>query len=94
MRPTLPPHRIVTPIMDTNKKLAVIILNWNGLKLLKEFLPGVVAHSFAPEVDVIVADNGSSDSSVDWVKNNYPDVKVIAFDKNHGFSEGYNLAIK
>ena len=94
MRPTLPTHRIVTPIMDTNKKLAVIILNWNGLKLLKEFLPGVVAHSLAPEVDVIVADNGSSDASVDWVKKNYPDVKVIAFDKNHGFSEGYNLAIK
>ncbi|MDD6227548.1 MAG: glycosyltransferase family 2 protein [Bacteroidales bacterium] len=76
------------------KKLGVIILNWNGLKLLKELLPGVSAATVSDEADLIVADNGSDDGSVAWVREHHPEVKIIAFDRNHGFAEGYNLAIE
>lgn len=79
--------------MSESKKLAVIILNWNGKALLEKFLPSVVAHTSAPEVDVMVADNGSTDGSVQWLKENYPQLKVICFDQNYGFAEGYNRAI-
>ncbi|MCH5225637.1 MAG: glycosyltransferase family 2 protein [Muribaculaceae bacterium] len=75
------------------KKLAVIILNWNGLELLKEFLPSAVTHTRGEEVDLIVADNGSSDGSPEWIERNYPEVGLIKFDKNYGFAEGYNRAI-
>lgn len=76
------------------KKLAVIILNWNGRELLKEFLPAASLHTVEEEADLIVADNGSTDGSADWIRENHPEVKVIEFTKNHGFAEGYNLAIE
>lgn len=76
------------------KKLAVIILNWNGKKLLEEFLPYASKHTICGDADLIVADNGSSDGSVEWISRNCPEVKIIRFEKNHGFSEGYNLAVK
>lgn len=79
---------------NTDKKLAVIILNWNGVELLKNFLPSVVEHTLSPLVEIIVADNGSTDSSVNWIESNYPQIKIIKLDKNYGFSEGYNRAIK
>lgn len=75
------------------KELAVIILNWNGLELLKQFLPEAMRHTCGSRVDLFVADNGSSDGSVEWVKENCKDVKVIALDRNYGFAEGYNRAI-
>lgn len=77
-----------------NKQLAVIILNWNGLELLKKFLPTAVRYTVSPQADLIVADNGSSDGSVDWIKDNHPEVKVIRFKENHGFALGYNLALE
>lgn len=76
------------------KKLGVIILNWNGLDLLKQFLPIAREHTQGEEVELIVADNGSDDGSVEWVKENYPDIKIIAFENNHGFAEGYNKALE
>lgn len=76
-----------------DKLLSVIILNWNGERLLKTFLPSVVESAIADEVDVIVADNGSSDSSLDLIRTEFPSVKVISFDKNYGFAGGYNKAI-
>ena len=75
------------------KKIAVIILNWNGLHLLKEFLPEAVEFTVSDEADLFVADNGSTDGSLEWVKNNYPLVKTITFSENLGFAEGYNRAI-
>lgn len=75
------------------KKLAVIILNWNGEKLLKKFLPAAVAHTISPQADLIVADNGSTDSSVEWIETNFPQVKVVRLNKNYGFAEGYNRVI-
>lgn len=77
-----------------DKKLAVIILNWNGLELLKKFLPVAMKFTYGPEVDLIVADNGSTDDSVNWIKKEFPELKVIIFDKNYGFAEGYNKAIE
>ena len=76
------------------KPIAVIILNWNGAKLLKEFLPSVCKNTNSEIADVIVADNGSTDNSREVLQNEFPNVKTILFDDNHGFAEGYNLAIK
>jgi len=71
---------------------AVIILNWNGLNLLKQFLPSVVQSSDLAQI--YIADNASTDESVAWVKLNYPDVKIIQLKKNFGYAEGYNQALK
>lgn len=76
------------------KKVAVIILNWNGLKLLKEFLPSVCRYTSPQLADVIVADNGSEDDSLVWIKENYPEVGILAFPHNYGYADGYNRAIK
>ncbi|MCH5228558.1 MAG: glycosyltransferase family 2 protein [Muribaculaceae bacterium] len=79
--------------VSEDKKLAVIILNWNGLELLRKFLPTAVTNTRGPEVDLIVADNGSTDGSVRWVMENYPDLKLIVLDKNYGYAGGYNRVI-
>ena len=76
------------------KKLAVIILNWNGIKLLKELLPKVSATTVNDNVDLIVADNGSTDGSCAWVRAHHPEVKLLEFPENYGFSGGYNRALK
>ena len=75
-------------------KVAVIILNWNGEKLLREYLPSVIETTDTSIADVIVADNGSSDSSVELLRKEFPQVKVLEFSENYGFAEGYNRAIK
>ena len=75
------------------KELAVIILNWNGRKLLEQFLPVASRYSITEDADLIVADNGSTDDSVEWVKAHHPEVKVLSFSENYGFAEGYNKAI-
>ncbi len=76
------------------KPVAVIILNWNGAALLREFLPSVVKHTPAGIADVIVADNGSDDDSIAVLERDFPEVKVMRFDRNYGFAEGYNRAIR
>ncbi|MCQ2344258.1 MAG: glycosyltransferase family 2 protein [Paludibacteraceae bacterium] len=73
-------------------KTAVIILNYNGVKLMEEYLQSVTANTL--DADIIVADNGSTDGSVEWLNEHYPTVKVLAFDKNYGFAEGYNKAVR
>ena len=74
-------------------KTAVIILNWNGLAFLKVFLGTVLKYSNDNETVIVVADNGSTDGSPEWVAENFTRVKLIRHDKNHGFAGGYNLAI-
>jgi GT2 family glycosyltransferase len=74
-------------------KVSVVILNWNTCALLQQFLPIVVENSNEPEAQIIVADNGSSDNSVAWIKANYPDVRVIELGQNLGFAGGYNKAL-
>lgn len=76
----------------TNKKIAVVILNWNGAKLLEQFLPSIV--SFSDEATIYVADNASTDTSIEVVKSKFPSVKIIQNDSNYGFANGYNVALK
>ena len=82
--------------MENTRKhapVAVIILNWNGRKLLETFLPSVVENSDPEVSDIIVADNGSDDDSVAFLEANFPGVSVWKFDRNYGFAEGYNKAV-
>jgi GT2 family glycosyltransferase len=78
--------------MNNIKKIAVVILNWNGAKLLEQFLPSVLA--FSNEATVYVADNASSDDSVEVIKNQFPTVKIIQNTENYGFAKGYNEALQ
>ncbi|MCD0475826.1 glycosyltransferase family 2 protein [Flavobacterium sp. EDS] len=73
-------------------KIAVVILNWNGVKLLEQFLPSVV--QFSPEATIYVADNASTDSSVAYVKKHFPTVKIVVNTGNYGYAQGYNEALK
>ena len=75
------------------KRLAVIILNWNGIDLLRRLLPTVAANTISDEADLIVADNGSTDGSAEYVAREFPQVRLIRFTENLGFAEGYNRAI-
>jgi hypothetical protein len=74
-------------------KTAVVILNWNGISYLKKFLETVVKFSIGADTDVYVADNDSTDGSVEWIEANNKNVKIIRLGKNHGFAGGYNLAL-
>lgn len=76
------------------KSLAVIILNWNGEKLLQEFLPAASALTISDRADLYVADNGSTDNSLAWIRANHPEVGIIELGDNYGFAEGYNRAIE
>lgn len=73
---------------------AIVILNWNGAQMLRRFLPSVVAHTPAGSARVIVADNGSTDDSLAVLAAEFPDVEVVTLDKNYGFAEGYNQALR
>jgi len=78
-------------------KTSVVILNWNGKSLMEEYLPNVVSNTLSgssADVELIVADNGSADGSLAFLEANYADtVKRINLTFNHGFAEGYNLAL-
>ena len=74
------------------RRLSVVILNWNGTHHLERYLPSVVRYS-GDEAEVVIADNGSTDGSVAWLKEHYPELRVISLDRNYGFAEGYNRAI-
>ena len=75
------------------QKVAVVILNWNTKEHLSTFLPSVVKNSDIEGVKVYVADNGSDDGSLQFLKENFPEVELIELNKNYGFSQGYNLAL-
>ena len=75
-------------------KIAVVILNWNGCDMLRSFLPSVVRFSEVDGAVVYVADNGSTDASVAMLRREFPSVHLILLEENHGFADGYNLALK
>lgn len=76
-------------------KTAVVILNWNGLTFLKQFLGKVIESTKLSEgAEVILADNNSKDGSVGWLHTHFPSLRVILFDRNYGFTGGYNKALK
>ena len=78
-------------------KVAVVILNWNGEKFLKKYLPPLIANTpteLGGKVSIIVADNNSSDNSLQLLKEEYPQIRTIILDNNYGFTGGYNRALK
>ena len=74
-------------------KVAIVILNWNGQKMLREYLPSVLQYS-KEEATVYVADNASTDGSLTMLRECFPEVRLIELDKNWGFAEGYNKALR
>lgn len=74
-------------------KIAIVILNWNGQKLLEQFLPSVVNFS-SEEATIYIADNASTDSSIVYVQQNYPSIKIVQNTVNGGYAKGYNDALK
>lgn len=78
-------------------KVSVVILNWNGKALLSAYLPNVVEHTLGKypfQVELVVADSGSIDGSLNFVRDAYPQIRVLDLEKNYGFAEGYNRAIR
>ncbi|MCR5644925.1 MAG: glycosyltransferase family 2 protein [Bacteroidales bacterium] len=76
------------------KRVAVVILNYNGKKFLEEFLPTVIANTDAELADIVVADNASTDGSMEFMRERFPDIKLINNGSNGGFATGYNLALR
>lgn len=74
-------------------KAAVVILNWNGKKYLEQFLPPLLSNSYTG-MELIIADNGSTDDSIAFLESHYPQVRLIRFNENHGFAGGYNRALQ
>ena len=72
---------------------AIAILNWNGLDLLKKFLPSVVKNT-PTDINIYVIDNGSTDNSIDFINTNFSSITTIILDKNYGYAQGYNLGLK
>ena len=76
-----------------SSKVAIVILNWNGTKLLKQFLPSVIEFSKGDSTEIIVADNGSTDDSLVVLRNEFPEVQILDLKQNFGFASGYNIAL-
>ncbi len=79
--------------MKSLPRVAVVILNWNGRKYLEQFLPSVVASTYS-DMELVVADNASTDDSVVFLQQSYPAVRIIRLSSNFGFAKGYNEALK
>lgn len=75
-----------------NPLVAIVILNWNGRNFLEKFLPSVLASTYANK-KIVVADNASSDDSIQFLKERYPQIKIIQNSSNEGFAKGYNTAL-
>ena len=75
-------------------KVAIVILNWNGKKMLQSYLSSVIKYSSDGAAEVVVADNASTDDSMEYVRTTYPNVRTIMLDKNYGFADGYNRALR
>lgn len=78
--------------LGMHPSVAVVILNWNGREFLEKFLPAVMASTY-PEMELVVADNASTDDSLQWLAANHPTITVIRNERNYGFAGGYNRAL-
>ena len=76
------------------KKVAVVILNYNGRKFLEQFLPNLIANCDPAISEVIVADNASTDDSIAFMREHFPSIRLIINGSNGGFATGYNLALR
>lgn len=75
-------------------KISVVILNYNGKNWLQQFLPNVIANTTYPNTEIIVADNASTDDSIAFIKQTFPQIRVVINEKNSGYAGGYNEALK
>jgi hypothetical protein len=75
-------------------KAAIVVLNWNGIGFLMRFLPKLARETSQPGFKIYLADNGSSDNSIEWTKENLPEVEIIRMQDNYGFAGGYNRALE
>ena len=75
-------------------KLAIVILNWNGSDMMRRYLPSVIRCSRGEGIEVIVADNASSDDSISMLHSCFPDLRIIQLDQNYGFADGYNRSLR
>jgi GT2 family glycosyltransferase len=82
-----------TSLTPAKPLVAVVILNWNGLRFLQQFLPGVLQTRYQA-LQIVVADNASADGSVEWLRQHHPQVHIIKNPGNEGFARGYNLALQ
>lgn len=73
-------------------KIAIVILNWNGSRMLEQYLPSVMQYS-QDEATIYVADNASTDNSLQFLRTSFPQCRIIELDRNWGFAEGYNQAL-
>ena len=76
------------------KKVSIVILNWNGCEMLRTFLPSVIRYSDMDGIEICVADNGSTDASIEMLQMEFPAVRTILLDRNWGFADGYNKALE
>lgn len=76
------------------KLVSIVILNWNGQNFLEKFLPTLVKCTPHPEAEIVVADNGSTDNSMQFMETEFPSIRTLRLDKNYGFSGGYNRALE
>lgn len=79
--------------MQVQPSVAIVILNYNGRQHLQQFLPSVISSTYANK-RIIVADNASTDDSVEWLQQHYPQVELILLPTNYGFAKGYNQALR
>lgn len=75
-------------------KVAIVILNWNGSGMLKRFMPTLIRNSQHDGVSIYVADNDSTDDSIEMMQREFPQIPLIRLEKNWGFAKGYNLALR
>lgn len=75
-------------------KIAIVILNWNGKQLLETFLPSIVRYSDTEYADIYIADNASTDDSINFVKKNFTSIHIIKNQENWGYAKGYNKALE
>jgi len=75
-------------------KIAIVILNWNGSAMLRRFLPILIEHSNVSDCEIIVADNNSQDDSMDMMQREFPNIRTVVLDRNYGFADGYNKALR
>ncbi|MES2781048.1 MAG: glycosyltransferase family 2 protein [Bacteroidota bacterium] len=79
--------------MKSYPKVAVVIIHWNRKNLLEQFLPSVCASTY-PNLEIVVADNNSTDDSVAYIRANFPQITIVQNDDNYGYAGGYNHALK
>lgn len=76
-----------------NRSFSIIIVTWNGLNLLKKYLPSVLATDY-PDFEIIIADNASNDGTAEWIQRNHPECNMVNLNKNYGYAGGNNRAAK